>query len=570
MSNAGLHEPNPTSRAFLDACVELGFPSTDDFNGPNMEGAGWHHINVKDGKRVLDEGGLPRPGRYRENLTLSQHSQATRLILEDGRCVGVEYVKDGERHEARATREVIVCAGAIESPHLLHGLGHRRDAEPAAVRDRDPGRAAGRRRELPQPRAHRRDPRGQAAGADRQAEPLGGRALLQVRPGAGPRPTCRSAFVHVPFDIIVGQSHPNAISILPGVVRPLSRGYVRLSSADPLVKPRVNPNYLAAKSDRDRLVQGVKLAREIFATRAFSDWAGEELLPGPDVGNSDDDLDAFVTRQRRLVPPPGRLVPHGPRRARRRRSRAARPRRRGPAGRRRERDAGRPVGQLPRRDRDDRRALRRLRQDHARPASRGRRHGRGRMSLEGKKVAVLMEADYYEPEIWYYQRRFPEEGAEVHFLTRLWGQERLTFAGHEWKVPFEVDRSFEDMDDATLRSYDAVIVPSGMVSDRLRYTEDVAKLPPATEFIQRAFAEPSILKGIICHGMWLVAPVPELVRGRPVVVHNNLHGDAVNMGAIYTDEDVVVDGDLVTARTGGHCHLFAHKIIELLGNGGPR
>ena len=189
------------------------------------------------------------------------------------------------------------------------------------------------------------------------------------------------------------------------------------------------------------------------------------------------------------------------------------------------------------------------------------------MSLEGKKVAVLMEADYYEPEIWYYQRRFPEEGAEVHFLTRLWGQERLTFAGHEWKVPFEVDESFEDMDDETLRSYDAVIVPSGMVSDRLRYTEDVAKLPPATEFLQRAFAEPAILKGIICHGMWLVAPVPELVRGRPVVVHNNLHGDAVNMGAIYTDEDVVVDGDLVTARTGGHCHLFAHKIIELLGDG---
>jgi protease I len=187
------------------------------------------------------------------------------------------------------------------------------------------------------------------------------------------------------------------------------------------------------------------------------------------------------------------------------------------------------------------------------------------MDLDGKKVAVLMEADYYEPEIWYYQRRFPEAGAEVHFLTRLWGQERLTFAGHEWKVPFEVDRSFEEMDDETLRSYDAVIVPSGMVSDRLRYTEDVKKLPPATEFLKRAFAEPGILKGIICHGMWLAAPAPELVRGRNVVVHNNLHGDAINMGANYVDEDVVVDGDLVTGRTGGHCHLFARKIIEILG-----
>ena len=73
-----------------------------------------------------------------------------------------------------------------------------------------------------------------------------------------------------------------------------------------------------------------------------------------------------------------------------------------------------------------------------------------------------------------------------------------------------------------------------------------------------------ILKGIICHGMWLLATVPELVRGRPVVAHPNLYGDVRNMGAIYTDQDVVVDGDLVTGRTGGHCHLFARKIIDLL------
>ena len=120
------------------------------------------------------------------------------------------------------------------------------------------------------------------------------------------------------------------------------------------------------------------------------------------------------------------------------------------------------------------------------------------------------------------------------------------------------------MSDEELRSYDAIIVPSGMVSDRLRYTQDVNKLAPATAFVKRAFAEKTILKGIICHGMWLIASAPELVRGRPVVVHNNLVGDARNMGAIYTDQDVVVDGDLVTGRTGGHCHLFARKIIDLL------
>jgi protease I len=191
------------------------------------------------------------------------------------------------------------------------------------------------------------------------------------------------------------------------------------------------------------------------------------------------------------------------------------------------------------------------------------------MSAQGKKVAVLIEGDYYEKEIFYYEHRFPEAGVELHFLSRLWNQPSLTFTGHEWKVPFECRESFENMSDEQLRSYAAVIVPSGIVSDRLRYTDDVNKVAPAVTFLQRAFAEKSIVKGIICHGMWLVAPVPELVRGRRVVVHNNLIGDARAYGAIYTDQDVVVDGDLVTGRTGGHCHMFAAKIIEMIGAGQP-
>jgi len=88
--------------------------------------------------------------------------------------------------------------------------------------------------------------------------------------------------------------------------------------------------------------------------------------------------------------------------------------------------------------------------------------------------------------------------------------------------------------------------------------------PIACEFMRRAFREPRIVKGIICHGLWLLAPVPELVKGRRVTVHNNLLGDPKNMGAVYLNEDVVVDGDLVAARTGGRCNLFAQKTIELL------
>lgn len=190
------------------------------------------------------------------------------------------------------------------------------------------------------------------------------------------------------------------------------------------------------------------------------------------------------------------------------------------------------------------------------------------MSIAGNRIAVLLESDFYEKEIFYYQLRFAEEGATVHFLTRLWGEPRITFHGHEFKVPMDCDESFENMSDDELHSYSAIIVPAGMVADRLRYTEDVRQLPPATAFMKRAFAEEKIIKGIICHGMWLMAPAAEIIKGRKAVVHNNLVGDARCYGLEYVDQDVVVDGDLVTARTGGHCHLFARKIIDILA-GGP-
>jgi protease I len=192
------------------------------------------------------------------------------------------------------------------------------------------------------------------------------------------------------------------------------------------------------------------------------------------------------------------------------------------------------------------------------------------MDIVRRKIGVLFESDFYEPEIFYYQRRFPEEGLQVHLLTRLWGQKSLKFFGHEHKIPMDCSESFEDMPDDVLKSYAAFIVPSGIVADRLRYTENIEALPPATAFLKRIFKEKDILKGIICHGMWLAAPAPELVKGRRVVVHNNLLGDAKNMGAVYVNEDVVVDGDLVTARTGEHCNVFAQRIIALLRGSSPK
>jgi protease I len=186
------------------------------------------------------------------------------------------------------------------------------------------------------------------------------------------------------------------------------------------------------------------------------------------------------------------------------------------------------------------------------------------MQLINRKIAILIESDFFENEIFYYQLRFAEEGADVRFLSRLWGNPGITFTGHEFRAPLYCHESFENMSDAELASFDAVIVPSGMVADRLRYTEDLNRIPPATEFLQRAFDNKNILKGIICHGLWLTAPATELVRGRRLTCHNNLHGDAIAYGAKFVDEDLVVDADLITARTGKHCHLLARTIIDTL------
>jgi protease I len=184
--------------------------------------------------------------------------------------------------------------------------------------------------------------------------------------------------------------------------------------------------------------------------------------------------------------------------------------------------------------------------------------------MSEKTVVILIESDYYEHEIWYYHSRFEESGVKARFVSRLWGQDHITFTGHEYKVPFECRDSFETITDKELDNLAAVIVPSGIVSDRLRYTDDLSKIPPASAFLQRAFQRPQVLKGIICHGLWLTAPVPGLVKGRKLTCHNNLHGDALAYGAQFVDQDVVEDGDLITARTGNHAHLLARAILKRL------
>lgn len=284
--NAGLHNPNPTSEAFIEACRELGYPYTEDFNGPAMEGVGWHHVNIRDGKRWSAREAYLLPALQRPNVTLSARSQATRLLLEGQRCVGVEYSQDGNLQTARSEQEVIVCAGAMESPKLLliSGIG-----DPAQLKEFNVPLVKG----LPGvgENFHNHILTGVIRNTSQPVPPanlnLSECALFYKSDPAESGPDIQIAFVHVPFDIIVGQDYPNAISILPGIVRPTSRGWVRLASGNPLDKPRINPNYLGTETDTRRLVDAVKRARDIFATGAFSAWVAEEVMPGSSVATEE-------------------------------------------------------------------------------------------------------------------------------------------------------------------------------------------------------------------------------------------------------------------------------------------
>ncbi|MFD4138604.1 GMC family oxidoreductase, partial [Streptomyces sp. NPDC058572] len=313
-ANAGQGEANPASQAFIDACAELGHDRVADFNAGDMSGAGWHHLDVADGRRRGALASYLEPALQRPNLTLRTSAHTVGLVVIGDTCVGVEYLQrpepagaDGREvrdshgehpragmHQVYAAREVIVACGAIESPKLLmlSGIG-----DPDRLRPQGIGVTAAlpgvgenfHNHVLTAVMAESRTP----VPAPRQN--LSESALFTCSGPGLPGPDLQLAFVHVPFDPAIGQEHPDTVSVLPGVVRPASRGWVRLAHADPLAKPLVNPNYLGDRSDLERLMQGVRLAREIIGTSAFSPWNKQELSPGPAV-TADEDLRAFVRR----------------------------------------------------------------------------------------------------------------------------------------------------------------------------------------------------------------------------------------------------------------------------------
>ncbi|GAB3162085.1 FAD-dependent oxidoreductase [Myceligenerans halotolerans] len=310
VTDAGRHEPNPLSEVFLDACSELGYPRLGDINSGDMNGAAWHQLDVVDGRRTGALVSYLEPASRRPGVTVRTGARARRLLFDGSTCTGVEYLQSAPPAElpdgrdvggpgpaqgvvsVRARQEVIVAAGAIESPKLLmlSGIGPQDHLGRVGVPVRHHLPGVGEN-------FHNHVLVGLIAETTRPVEPgrqnLSESVLFTTSAAGMEAPDLQIAFVHVPFDIIVGQEHPNAVSILPGVVRPESRGWIRLADADPGTPPLVNPNYLAERTDVDRLVQAVELGRDLFATEAFRPHLAAELMPGPDV-RSAEDLTEFV------------------------------------------------------------------------------------------------------------------------------------------------------------------------------------------------------------------------------------------------------------------------------------
>jgi choline dehydrogenase len=310
-------EPHPLCEAFIAAAQQAGFPRNDDFNGPTQEGAGYFQLTARHGRRCSTAVGYLRQARRRPNLAVVSNALARRTLFSGRRATGVEYRCGDTTRVAHANAEVIVAGGAFNSPQLLQlsGLG------PAALLESFginvvadmPGVGADLQDHLQVRMQYRcTEPitmndvfhswRHRAAAALRYA--LSRKGLLAIGAGyAGGffRTSALAATpdVQVHFIIFSADTSGAALHAFPGFIasvcqlRPESRGFVRIKSADPEKPPAIQPRYLSTPTDRDTVVAGLKLLRRIMRQPAMRRYIAEERAPDPRC-TSDAELLAFA------------------------------------------------------------------------------------------------------------------------------------------------------------------------------------------------------------------------------------------------------------------------------------
>jgi len=322
---AAQRSPSPLTLDFLDSATAAGIPRAADLNGAHNEGVGLTPVSIRRGRRFSVVDGYLRPALRRPNLTVVTGALATRVLVERGRARGVAYLFDDREEEAHAEREVVLAAGAIDTPRLLllSGIGPEEelDRHGIPVVHASPGVGRNLRDHLAN---------GVLAAVDAEtlftaerarhllAWLVAGRGPLTsnvaeaaafVRiDAAAPAPDLELIFAPVLFEE-EGTVPPSrdGVTVAAVLLQPRSAGEVRLSSADPLAPPEIDPRYLTDPDglDTKTLREGVRLARRVLAESPLARHVTEEHLPGADAVG-DDALDAHLrARSQTLYHPIG-------------------------------------------------------------------------------------------------------------------------------------------------------------------------------------------------------------------------------------------------------------------------
>src|SRR5471032_134863 len=307
----------------IDACVQAGIPRNDDVNGESQEGVSYYQLTVKNGQRCSAAVAYLHPAMERPNLRVETEALTTRVLFEGKRAVGVEYIQNGETRTAKASAEVILSGGAINSPQLLQlsGVGPAdllREKGIELVAD-----LAGVGENLQDhyviTNTYRLKPGTVSVNELTKGTRFLGETLkylfqrkgLLTLSAAHIAVFCKSrpdlAGPDIQFHILPATMDTQklleeqkmelegapGLTIAPCQVRPESRGTIKIKSADPTVYPSIAPNYLSDPLDQEVVVASLKWARKIAAQPALAKWIEQEMMPGPDV-TTDEQLLGFA------------------------------------------------------------------------------------------------------------------------------------------------------------------------------------------------------------------------------------------------------------------------------------
>jgi len=300
--------------AVADAAAQMGIPRTADFNTGNNEGIGYFHVNQKRGRRWSSARGFLKPALNRPNLRLETNVLVDRLIVENGRAVGVRFTQDGETVEARARGEVVLCSGSIGSVQVLHrsGIGPREWLAPLGIDTVVARDGVGRNLQdhLQQRAIYKVSgirtlnetyyslPRRGLMGLDYLLRRRGPLTMAPSQLGIFTRSDPHQERANIQFHVqplsLDKFGEPlhrfPAITVAACNLRPSSRGAIRLRDANPETPPIIAPNYLDTPDDRQVAADAIRVTRRLMKQAALAPYRPDEYLPGAKVGDDDTSL----------------------------------------------------------------------------------------------------------------------------------------------------------------------------------------------------------------------------------------------------------------------------------------